>query len=433
MMTKWTLILFAALFASCQNRPVEDNSVPDSSDWLGTEAQADSESSIPILAWWSIPQSFTSEERFRELGDAGFTISMSPYDGPDEAEKALNAAQSAGIKISLNCPSLLFSDPEGLASRFKDHPALESYHLYDEPGNNEQLFMDLGALAGRIRAVDDSHWCYVNLLPGGKTNSVSGLSYLTYLEWVEKHIQPEIISFDNYPVRVSRTTGEIEIRKNWFDNLQTIREFSDSVQKPFWAFAMSVAHEIESATYPEPEMGHLRLQVYTNLVYGARGIQYFTYWTPTTDNENRVPGNEYYFTGPVLPDGRKSVVYERVKKVNQEIQNLSSIFAHSTVEWIRHLGIEDQNTVTPLTNELADTPVQDIDHEGGLIVALHQKADTRYLMIVNYELVENRIQMVTTGPLKRILKSGAVTDAGEELTVLPGDIVIYTWVKGSNG
>ena len=97
---------------------------------------------------------------------------------------------------------------------------------------------------------------------------------------------------------------------------------------------MSISHEIESHSYPEPEIGHLRLQVFTNLLYGARGIQYFTYWTPKTDNENMIAGKEYYFTGPVLPDGQKSPVYERVKKVNQEIKNLSSIFAHSTVEWI---------------------------------------------------------------------------------------------------
>jgi len=420
-------VLLLCVCMSCQNKTVEVNSVPGSSDWLGTKEQAGSESSIPIMAWWSIPQSFTSEERFQELKDAGFTISMSPYDGFEEAEKALNVAQKAGIKISLNCPSLLFSDPEGLANRFKDHPALESYHIYDEPNNNEQLFIDLGILASRIRSVDKNHWCYVNLLPGGKTNSVGGLSYLTYLRWYEKYIKPEIISFDNYPVRVSRTTGEIEIRKNWFDNLQTILEFSDSVNKPFWAFAMSVGHEIESITYPEPEIGHLRLQVFTNLVYGARGIQYFTYWTPKTDNENMITGNEYYFTGPVLPEGQKSLVYERVKKVNQEIKNLSPVFAHSTIEWIRHLGIEDQNTVTLLTNELTDTPIQKIEHEGGLIVALHKNVDINYLLIVNYELIDNRIKIVTSNQIQRILKSGAVIDAEQEVVVLPGDIVIYTW------
>jgi len=35
--------------------------------------------------------------------------------------------------------------------------------------------------------------------------------------------------------------------------------------------------------YPQPEMSHLRIQAYTNLAYGAQGLEYFTYQTPVND------------------------------------------------------------------------------------------------------------------------------------------------------
>ena len=54
--------------------------------------------------------------------------------------------------------------------------------------------------------------------------------------------------------------------------------------------------------YPHPTLATLRLQMFSDLAYGAQGLQYFTYWTPVNSE-----GFDYEF-GPDRPgrqaDGR---------------------------------------------------------------------------------------------------------------------------------
>ncbi len=402
---------------------------PNSSDWLGTKQQPYSAPEIPRLAWGSIPEQFTSVERFKELKEAGITHHFHYYySNADEAGKALDAAKEAGIKVILTCPELR-TDPEGIVTRFMGHPALEAYFIKDEP-KDEQGFITAGILADRIRAVDKSHFCYLNLMPGGTTNTVSGTPYATYLDWYAEYFKPEIVSFDNYSISADSSTGKIIVRPDWYDNLESISAFSRNIGKPFWAFALSVSHIIPSKTYPEPTIEHLRLQAYSNLAYGAQGIQYFTFWTPKTDNSNPTDGGEYYYTGPIMPDGKKTKIYDLVRTVNEEIRNLSFVFYGSTVKWVRHVGIGSQNMITALTNELNSTPIRELrGRGGGILVSLHEKRDKQYLIVVNYELRLNPLQIETKSPVIRILKSGAARAAEKELGMLPGDVAIYTWNK----
>ncbi|NQV31810.1 MAG: exo-alpha-sialidase [Phycisphaeraceae bacterium] len=401
--------------------------VPDSSDWLNTEAVVHPGPEIPRLAWGSIPEQHTSVERFKELKEAGLTHHFHyHYSSADEAARALDAAQAAGIKVIVTCPELR-TLPEDTVKRFMDHPALEAYFVGDEP-HDEEGFVTAGSWADRIRAVDRSHTCYLNLMPGGKTNTVGGAPYETYLHWYATYFKPKVVSFDHYSIHVDRSNGNILVRPDWYDNLECISAFSRDIGKPFWAFALSVAHRIPSKTYAEPTIDHLRLQVYSNLAYGAQGIQYFTFWTPKTDNTNPQDGAEHYYTGPILPDGTRTQIYDVIKTVNEEIKNLSFVFQGSTVTWVRHVGIDSQAMVTPLTDELDNTPIQAVQGlNGGILVAQHENQGKHYLVVVNYELTQNHLAITTRAPVRRVLKSGATIEAEEVLTLLPGDISIYTW------
>ncbi len=84
--------------------------------------------------------------------------------------------------------------------------------------------------------------------------------------------------------------------------------------------------------------------------------------------------------------------------------------------------------VTPLTNELDNTPIQAVQGlNGGILVAQHENQGRHYLVIVNHELVWNQLAITPRTPVLRILKNGATIEAEEALTLLPGDITIYTW------
>ena len=50
----------------------------------------------------------------------------------DAVAKALDIAQAAGVKLLIHCPELE-REPEQTVARFRTHPALEGFHLRDEP------------------------------------------------------------------------------------------------------------------------------------------------------------------------------------------------------------------------------------------------------------------------------------------------------------
>lgn len=419
------------VFSGCEKGNGDElvqTKISESDDWMGTTAQTYTGPEIVRLAWGSIPEQYTSNARFQELKDAGMTHHFHYwYSSATEVQKALDAAQSAGVKMIITCPELS-SNTENTVRLFMNHPALAGYFVADEPGN-EQSLINAGAIADKIRAIDKNHYCYLNLGPGGKTNTVGGVQFSVFLDWYLGYYKPEIVSFDNYAIKIDKESGSTVIRPDWYDNFESIMAFSKNIGKPFWAFAMSVKHLTPSRNYPEPTIDHLRLQLYSALAYGAQGVQYFTYWTPLTDNTNLNDGNEHYFKASIMPDGAKTNIYDLVKIMNEEIKNLSFVFAGSSVKWVRHKGITSQKEIIALGTELNLTPVKSVSGKGGILIALHEKGDSQYLVIVNYEFRLNRLSLLPDANVKRVLKSGAMINAEKEIFIKPGDMVVYTWKK----
>ena len=277
---------------------------------------------LPILAWYGIPAHEATVERFEELRDAGFTLNFRSFPSADAVAKGLDAAEKAGIKLIIGCPELE-KEPEKTVRRFMNHSALTGYFLRDEPRSNE--FAELGEWARRIQAVDNEHFCYLNLFPTGPKEHLDQLGVKSYREYVsrfDEQVPLPFLTFDHYPITRDGLKAE------WYENLE---EFSDEARKagkPFWAFALATSH----GPYPVPTPAMLRLQVYSDLAYGAQGIQYFTYWTPQGDSFW-----DYRF-GPIGLDGKRTVAYDRVRAMNQELKALSGIFVGAKVISVRHTG-----------------------------------------------------------------------------------------------
>src|SRR4029434_816957 len=266
------------------------------------EARAEA-TGFPILAWSGPPVAETNADRYRELAEAGFTHNFSGFSNVDGMQKALDVAQAAGIKQFISIPELL-RDPEKVAERFKDHPALAGYYLRDEPSVAD--FPALAKWTRRIQAVDSIHPSYINLFPNYANGQQLGTAtYQEHLDRFIKEVPVPVISFDHYPVVGS------SLRDEWYENLERVSATAKAAKKPFWAFALAVAH----GPYPIAELEHLRLQVFSDLAYGAQGIQYFTYWTPKSAEWN-------FHQAPIEVDGKRTPVYDRVKQVNSEIRAL---------------------------------------------------------------------------------------------------------------
>ena len=364
------------------------------------------EERMPILSWYSIELEHSSPAGFKEVAECGYTHSLSTvWGGVDSAAvynadllgRALEHAHAAGLKVIAGCHELQ-TNPESVVSRFKDHPAVVGWHLDDEPNMKE--FPKLGELAGRIKEVDKENFVYVNLCPSDGTYSWLGTNdYNEYLEEFAKQVPVDFISFDKYPCMINEA-GELYVLDYWYDNLQIIADFSKKHGKDFWAFASGIQFETVQAPV---SLATLRLQMFTNLAYGAQGLQYFVYQNPTSPN------------------------YRMVKIVNREIQNYAKVFLDAEVLSVTHTGDRIPYNTKRFTGAPAPVTYFDISDNGAVISEL-QKGNKRFFVIVSRDLVnsqtvtiEGNISLVTkTGTLRPV--QGKVTE-----TLGPGDMLVYMW------
>jgi hypothetical protein len=366
---------------------------------------------IPVLAWYSIPNDQTSLKRYQELKEAGITHNLSFFPDAKTMLAAFDTAALAGIKMVAYCPELK-TNTEETVKKFMNHPALAAYMLRDEPSRKD--FPELGKWARKIMTVDNKHFCYLNLFPNYASEEQLGTK--TYKEHVDLFVDEvpiQVLSFDHYPV-----VGD-SLRANWYENLEIFSEAARKAGKPFWAFALSVAH----GPYPIPTLAQLRLQVFSDLAYGAQGIQYFTYWTPYDTVWK-------FNNAPVSLEGKRTDSYDRVKQMSAEIKSLSYIFLGAEVISLAHTG----NPIPLGTKPLRDlpSPVKELKTEGtGAVVSVMKNGENNYLVIVNRDFLKSmKLTIDCDKGVYKINKDGSKVNADvyqRSLEIEPGDIAIYSW------
>lgn len=356
---------------------------------------------FPIVAWRGIDYN-QAADKYGPMKACGINTYLGWEDSDEKVIIALDEAQKAGVKVIIGTEGKFHSDPESLVAKIKDHPALLMYHVKDEPGRAD--FPMLADVVKRVKAVDRKHPCYINLYPnwawGWEGNSYSD-NVLTFL----RDVPVEFISFDYYPVH--EINGVSSLRPAWYQNLEDIRRISRAKDLPFWAFALAISHTLEEVLYPVPTLGELRLQMFSNLVYGAQGFQYFT------------------FAG--IYRNSQTSIYGSVTTVNKELQGLSKVFLKASIDNVWHIG----ETVPKGTKKLNTMPKGvksiSIDNAAGAVVSEISKEGKRYLAIVNkdYRGTMN-LNIDFNSKAYQIDKAGnkgAVST--NSFTLDPGDIVVF--------
>jgi hypothetical protein len=377
---------------------------------------------IPVMAYGGVPEE--TVERYRELKEAGIDICWS-WTGTADVVKALDNAHPAGVKLMI-CTGELKTATEKAVKRVMNHPALAGYVLGDEPPAGD--FKELGELVRNIQAIDPDHYCYVNLLPNYATFHQLGVddgelygapSYREYLEAFVRDVPTGFISFDHYPVI---SDEKPLLREQWYENLEDVRNVSQKHGIPFWAYVLSVAHRI----YPAPTVAQLRLQAYSNLAYGAQALQYFSY---------NGGGYEDYHHSPVSW-GKRTEVYDRIQLVNREIKALSGVFFRSEVIGVWHTG---KYTPSPhVTKRLQEErppempPVKLLQTgEGGAVVSLLKKGDSRFLVIVNRDYMNPmKLTLIVDDTVRKVRKDGTLVPANRYANTTeidPGDAAVYMY------
>lgn len=318
---------------------------------------------VPLLGWHSIPEGELSRERFQEMAEMGLTHSLMHY-SPAGNVRALEFAAQAGVKLFVGDGR--FAAPgetlREAVRAYRDYPALAGYLLRDEP--SVAAFASLAASRDALEAVDPAHWSYVNLFPTYATPAQLGCP--TYPEHVRRFLvdfRPAVLSFDHYPILEGN-----RLRSDFYQNLEWIRQASLESGTPFWAFALTCPHR----PYPMPTLGHIRLQAWSNFAYGAKGLQYFTYWTPT-------PGTWDFHDAPIRVDGTRSPTYELLKALNQDVQACAEVILRGRVAGVYH------SDPVPVGARGIDRSSPFSAIEGGeAVVALHLLPNgNRYALVVH--------------------------------------------------
>lgn len=341
----------------------------------GIRANAVAKEGMPIIAYFGVPDWQTTEENFRVFSECGFTVSLYPhYPNIDLLKKACQYAEKYGVQVLGKCPEMV-SSPAYAVNILKQEKGFFGYFIQDEPNAPDIRKREKEIVA--IRRYDNEHPCYINLHPYYHKEWVEPtLKVKTYSEYlkVASAVSCQQISFDFYPVT---TAG---IRPTWYHNLEMIRKESLKSGKPFWGFVLSMPHDVPftpNTYYPTPTIAAMRLQIYSNLAYGAQAIQYFTYWTPSNEE-----GFNFH-DAPISRDGKKTKTYAVVQQMNKELSVVSRLFYGAKVTSVRHLGgalpegTSKQNTMPVNLKQLKVVSAK------GAIISLLNKEGKQYMAIVN--------------------------------------------------
>ncbi len=202
----------------------------------------------------------------------------------------LDIAHAHGLRVDLINRDL--RDPDNLddpvirarmdsfIDSVKDHPALYSYQITDEP--SAVRFPEFARIVEYLRERDPAHLSHINLFPTYASAVALGTAggaveaYREHLRQFVDVVKPDLISYDHYNLYTDDGEGPTLHEDNqYFMNLALVREASLYGGIPFinviQAVSVSVSHRI-------PDGDECRYLAYTTLAYGGLGISHFTYW-----------------------------------------------------------------------------------------------------------------------------------------------------------
>lgn len=403
------MLAFLSLASSCGSQGGK-NAVTDLSQPHQYVNPAGDE--FPIIAWDSNRPYQATRQRFEEMKEAGFNVAYAP--GLDSAMVHLEAAAGTGIKVIVQGDYL---NPETVPSRCKDHPALAGYYIIDEP-----LAKDLNTMVTatkRLRAVDDGHVLYMNLLPSytGDWNKKRDLiterlggTYDHYLDMFLDGTGVGLLSYDYYPI-VDKGEGPF-LKDTYYRDLYDISRKAIQKGIPFWAFTWS--RDFHQDEFPFATREWLRMQLFSDLAFGAQGVQYFTY------------------EKGLIYNGVRNEIWDYAKEINAEIQNLKWVFLEDRFVDAWHVGDSLYEGVKPLDMSVLPE-FKEISTSGGdTVITRLDKGDDHFLMVLNGDIHER--QKVTVIPamagMERVLPDGSVAPASrwsENYWLGVGDYILLRW------
>lgn len=338
----------------------------------------------------------------RKLVDGGFNLAWGC------SVEDLDVAHAHGLRVDLiglhTMDPTVLDDPAGRAKldsvidSVKDHPALYSYNVSDEP--SAVRFPEFARLLDYFRECDPNHLAYINLFPtyaSAETLGTAGNTAEAYREHLRQYmeiVKPDLISYDHYNLLTDTDNDE------YFLNLTLIREAALDGGVPFvnvvQACSLGPSHRV-----PNGDEG--RYLAYTTLAYGGMGISQFVYWTRVPDfaggisefadgayNAERAEADAAAALTP-LGEALRQILPEFVA-IAEKLQPLASLGVY-------HLGRLPQGGVELPADAsfTVNPPVAPEQAKGTLLGYFGSTADPTHVLVVNLDYAQ-KVTTTVVGP-----------------------------------
>jgi hypothetical protein len=418
MKTLFLVSVFAALLASssvCLAQPPATTDAP-------TFQLPDN--FFPILSWdlpeWSDAAFSSADHGLDSLAHCGFTTAafVRPHHLPRAEKLGLQCIVAPQV---FPTPWRKMSDEQiekavkELVDSTAGNVSVMGYFLADEPGAPD--FPALGKAVAAVKKFAPSKLAYINLfpdyaLPGAKDLSQLGTAtYTDYLEQFVSQVKPQFLSYDNYQIEYSRDQKNPSVAASYYNNLLTIRRVAMEHRLPFWNIVSSNQLRPEDSV---PSPANLALQAYTTLAAGAKGLTWYTYYSPG------------YAYCPIDKAGHFTTTWSYLKMVNDQVKILGPILRPLTSTGVYFTAQQPAPSLPQLpgrwvANAACDQPLMIGEFSGS--------QGEKYAVIVNLSLRESaQFKLTPHDPHANVRQLSAV-DASE----LPLDPGNFGWLPAGQG
>ena len=292
---------------------------------------------MPVGAYNSLPPAkygytknfLTDENIFIDYAEAGVNtlMGLTDYVGLNQQDvlTALDYAYEYGMAYLLAYSGAADANNsatiKSTLSRVMYHDSFAGIMLSDEPGKVmfEKLETARNAFSLALSDVDGKLY-HVNLFPTYASSKqlwfrsyasddvlpVESYSYEQYLKDYMQTYNPQVLSYDFYPI-----TGSFpKLANGYFENMSVIRSTAAEANIPFWTYIQTCSFANGQRLSTQAD---LNWNVNTCLAYGAKGIQYFCGVNPMAS------GGEHFNGSMFDVNGNKTEMYDRVKNINKTI------------------------------------------------------------------------------------------------------------------
>ena len=360
-------------------------------------------------------------DSFQKLADAGLDMITLEMD-QSSAQLQFDLAQETGLKIMAvlapftersTLEEVDFNLGDELVLRFKDHPALYGWHICDEPGLKRIPYLKY--VKEHIEAIDPEHPVYINLNPLGSIRALGTDFYAEYVETFARECNFRLLSYDCYPVMQGGLVNW------WYMCNEAVAATCRRHDIPFWAFAATcwIDREGPNNMHEKPTLENVRLQINTNLAYGAQAMQYFTI---------RDFGGSSW--APFMGDKEWTGAYDILKEANLEMKKREAVFAGGYLKATRFTGKTPFACLPLLDEELPDA-IASLDTDITALVSFIENGGERYIVVVNSSWTEKcRAEVEFNRPCSTIDRFGAVSEWGKSknaFVIDEGDMLVIKY------